>query len=90
MGRAVESRTDHLRAAIAAQRECVCCSDLAKPARVVAHLPGGMAMAEIDGNLEEISLEVCDAAIGDLVLVHANVAIAPICANISEKGGFNG
>jgi hydrogenase maturation factor len=55
---------------------CVTCGDEAKPARVIALLPGGMAAAEGEAGIEEISVELCDAEAGDVVLVHAGVAIA--------------
>jgi len=55
---------------------CTCCSDQAVPARIVALLPGGMASVERNGAIEEISVELVESAPGDVVLVHAGVAIA--------------
>ncbi len=55
---------------------CPCCSDQAIPAQVLALLPGGMAFVNLDGAVEEISVELVECAPGDVVLVHAGVAIA--------------
>jgi hydrogenase expression/formation protein HypC len=55
---------------------CVTCSDEAVPVRVVrlraddlADVDGG------EGRIEEISVALVDAAVGDTVLVHAKEAI---------------
>jgi hydrogenase maturation factor len=37
-----------------------------------------MAMVDRDGAIEQISVELCDAAVGDTVLVHAGIAIATL------------
>ena len=58
--------------------ECITCSDQALPALVLQLLPDGMALVECDGALEEVSLELCEAAAGDVVFVHAKVAIAKL------------
>jgi len=55
---------------------CICCSDQAEPARVLALLPGGMASVDLNGVIEEVSVELTESAPGDTVLVHAKVAIA--------------
>ncbi len=55
---------------------CTCCSDQAVPAKVLALLPGGMASVDLNGAIEEISVELVESAPGDIVLVHAGVAIA--------------
>jgi hydrogenase maturation factor len=34
-----------------------------------------MARVDVDGVAEEVSVELIDAAVGDIVLVHAKVAI---------------
>lgn len=47
----------------------------ALPGRVVALLEDGMARVDVDGVGEEVSVELIDAAVGDIVLVHAKVAI---------------
>jgi hypothetical protein len=55
---------------------CTCCSDQAVPAKVLALLPGGMASVDMNGAMEEISVELVESAPGDVVLVHAGVEIA--------------
>lgn len=54
---------------------CITCGDQALPGRVVALLEDGMARVDVDGVAEEVSVELIDAAVGDIVLVHAKVAI---------------
>jgi hydrogenase expression/formation protein HypC len=70
---------------------CVACSDEALPARVLAVLPGGNAMVEINRTIEEINVQLVDTAAGDLLLVHAKVAIArltmPACPEQQARGG---
>jgi hydrogenase expression/formation protein HypC len=56
--------------------ECKTCSDQAIPARVLELLPEGMARVEIDGALAMVNIVLIDAAPGDTVFVHADVAIA--------------
>jgi hydrogenase maturation factor len=57
---------------------CITCSDSAPIARVIEILPGGSARVETGGEFETINLELVDAVAGDLVLVHAGVAIAKV------------
>jgi hydrogenase expression/formation protein HypC len=54
---------------------CITCGDQALPGWVVALLEDGMARVDVDGVGEEVSVELIDAAVGDIVLVHAKVAI---------------
>jgi hydrogenase maturation factor len=74
---------------------CSVCSDEATPARIVECLPGGIARAEAGGTILEIDIQLCDAAAGDYVLVHAGVAIAIIRATDHrgsappEQGGLD-
>jgi hydrogenase maturation factor len=58
--------------------DCVTCSDEAVPGRVIQTTgTGSMAIVELDrGVFQEVSLELVEAVPGDLVLVHAKVAIA--------------
>ncbi|GHJ44498.1 hypothetical protein Cs7R123_18400 [Catellatospora sp. TT07R-123] len=65
-----------LRAAARPTESCVTCSDTAVPATVVALRPDGLAMVDAGGTVEEISVALVDARIGDTVLVHAGEAIA--------------
>jgi hydrogenase maturation factor len=46
------------------------------PGRVIELLPAGMALVEFAEGTEEVSVELIESAPGDIVLVHANVAIA--------------
>lgn len=57
---------------------CVTCSDAAVPARVVAVLAGGLAMADAGAGAEEISVALVEVRPGDTVLVHAKEAIAVV------------
>ena len=61
---------------------CFCCSDQAVRARVLHLLPGGMASVDLDGAIDEISVELVDSAPGDIVLVHARVAIARLSGSM--------
>lgn len=57
-------------------RTCVTCSDSAVPATVVRLL--GDALAEVDtggGRVEEVSVALVVARVGDTVLLHAGEAI---------------
>ncbi len=55
---------------------CVTCSDEAVAVRVLRLRPGGLADVDTgDGHVEEISVALVDAAVGDTVLVHAKEAI---------------
>jgi hydrogenase expression/formation protein HypC len=58
---------------------CTTCADAAIPARIVALLPDGMATVEVDGaERQDVSVQLVDAAVGELVLVHAGVAIGTL------------
>jgi hydrogenase expression/formation protein HypC len=57
---------------------CVTCSDEARAGRVVALLPDGRARVEIGALVEEVSVELVEAAVGDVVLVHGGVAIGTL------------
>jgi hydrogenase maturation factor len=54
---------------------CLTCSDQALPWPVVA-VDGDLAWVDTGGGREEISIALVDAAVGDVVLVHAGEAIA--------------
>jgi len=54
---------------------CETCGDVATPARVIALTGGDHARVEHDGATTDVSLELVDARVGDVVLVHAGVAI---------------
>jgi hydrogenase expression/formation protein HypC len=55
---------------------CITCSDQAVAVRVVRLRDGDLADVDAgDGRIEEISVALVDAAVGDTVLVHAKEAI---------------
>ncbi|GLW09267.1 hypothetical protein Misp01_43960 [Microtetraspora sp. NBRC 13810] len=55
---------------------CVTCSDTAVPVTVTELLPGGLALADTGAGIEEISVALVRAGVGDVVMVHAKEAIA--------------
>jgi hydrogenase expression/formation protein HypC len=56
---------------------CITCSDTAVPVTVTALLGDGLALVDTGaGTEEEVSVALVDAAVGDVVLVHAGEAIA--------------
>jgi hydrogenase maturation factor len=63
---------------------CMTCADQALAARVLELLPQELAWVDIGTGVELISLALVDAAVGDMVLVHAKEAIAnlTVCAKL--------
>jgi hydrogenase expression/formation protein HypC len=57
---------------------CITCGDLAVPVRVVKLLPGDLALVEVEGREEEISVALVSATVGATLLVHAGEAIASV------------
>jgi hydrogenase expression/formation protein HypC len=57
---------------------CITCSDEAVPVRVVQLLDAGLAMVDTGQSVEEVSVALVDAAVGDTILVHAKEAIAVV------------
>ncbi|HEV8424306.1 MAG TPA: HypC/HybG/HupF family hydrogenase formation chaperone [Actinomycetes bacterium] len=55
---------------------CITCSDEAVPVRVVRLLDASLATVDTGQSLEEVSVALVDAAVGDTILVHAKEAIA--------------
>ena len=55
---------------------CITCSDQAVAVRVVELLPDGLAMVDTGSGMEEVSIALVSAAVGDEILVHAKEAIA--------------
>jgi hydrogenase expression/formation protein HypC len=55
---------------------CVTCSDEAVRGRVLRIGSHGIASVQFEAAIEKVSLELIEAAPGDIVLVHAGVAIA--------------
>jgi hydrogenase expression/formation protein HypC len=63
---------------------CITCADQAIPARVLQVLPDGTARVRIEGAISCINTSLVDAAPGDIVYVHADVAIAKL-----SQGAFD-
>ena len=57
---------------------CITCGDVAVPVRVVKLLPGELALVEVEGREEEVSVALVSASVGDTLLVHAGEAIASV------------
>jgi hydrogenase expression/formation protein HypC len=57
---------------------CVTCSDQALPVTVVRLLDDELAEVETGQGIEEVSVALVDARIGDTILVHAREAIAVV------------
>ena len=55
---------------------CITCSDEAVPVRVVRLLEADLAMVDTGQSIEEVSVALVEATVGDTVLVHAKEAIA--------------
>lgn len=56
---------------------CITCSDQAVPVRITELLADELATVTTEaGTVEEISIALVDAVVGDVVLVHAGEAIA--------------
>jgi hydrogenase maturation factor len=59
---------------------CITCSDEAVSVRVVELLDDGLALVDTGVTVEEVSIALVDAAVGDTILVHAKEAIAVVGA----------
>lgn len=57
---------------------CITCSDQAVAVTVTELLADGLAMVDTGVSIEEVSVGLVDASVGDVVLVHAKEAIAVI------------
>jgi hypothetical protein len=57
---------------------CVTCSGEAVAVRVVELLADDLATVDTGSGLEEVSVALVDAGVGDTVLVHAKEAIAVV------------
>lgn len=56
---------------------CITCSDEGVEGRVLALRGDGLAEVELEGEAREVATELLDGvAVGDVLLVHAGVAIA--------------
>ena len=57
---------------------CITCSDEAVEVRVVQLLEADLAVVDTGQSIEEVSVALVEAAVGDTVLVHAKEAIAKV------------
>jgi hydrogenase maturation factor len=57
---------------------CITCSDEAVAVRVLELLGAGLAMVDTGSSVEEVSVALVEAEVGDTVLVHAKEAIAVV------------
>ena len=57
---------------------CITCGDVAVPVRVVQLLANDLAVVEVEGHEEEISVALVTAEVGATLLVHAGEAIARV------------
>jgi hydrogenase maturation factor len=57
---------------------CITCSDEAVQVRVVELLGDDLALVDTGAGSEEVSIALVDAAVGDVVLVHAKEAIGVV------------
>ncbi len=55
---------------------CITCSDEAVQVRIVELIEDGLALVDTGNSVEEVSVALVDAKVGDTVLVHAKEAIA--------------
>jgi len=55
---------------------CITCSDQAVAVRVVELLPDDLAVVDTGSGMEEVSVALVSAGVGDEILVHAKEAIA--------------
>jgi hydrogenase maturation factor len=55
---------------------CITCSDEAVAVRIVELLPDDLAVVDTGSGMEEVSVALVSAGVGDEILVHAKEAIA--------------
>jgi hydrogenase maturation factor len=55
---------------------CITCSDEAVPVRVVELVGDGLARVDTGLGVEEVSVALVEAGVGDTILVHAKEALA--------------
>jgi hydrogenase expression/formation protein HypC len=55
---------------------CITCSDEAVQVRVLQLLDADLAMVDTGQGVEQVSVALVEAAVGDTILVHAKEAIA--------------
>jgi hydrogenase maturation factor len=57
---------------------CITCSDEAVAVQIVELLGAGLAMVDTGESVEEVSVALVEAEVGDTILVHAKEAIAVV------------
>ena len=57
---------------------CITCSDEAVQVRVVRLLDADLAVVDTGQSMEEVSIALVDAGVGDTILVHAKEAISVV------------
>jgi hydrogenase maturation factor len=57
---------------------CITCSDEAVAVRILELLDGALAVVDTGESVEEVSVALVEAEVGDTVLVHAKEAIAVV------------
>jgi hydrogenase maturation factor len=60
---------------------CITCSDEAVPVQVVELRGDSLALVDTGVSLEEVSVALVEAHVGDTILVHAKEAIAVVGAH---------
>ncbi|HEY4005603.1 MAG TPA: HypC/HybG/HupF family hydrogenase formation chaperone [Pseudonocardia sp.] len=67
---------------------CITCSDQAVPVRVTELLADDLALVHTEeGTVEEVSIALVEAQVGDVLLVHAKEAIARVDGAAYDLGG---
>jgi hydrogenase expression/formation protein HypC len=62
--------------AACASDHCLTCGDIAVEVRIIRLLPGGFADVDTGEGVEQVSVALVSARVGDTILVHAGEAIA--------------
>jgi hydrogenase expression/formation protein HypC len=57
---------------------CITCSDSAAPVAILELVDNALALVDTGRGIEEVSVALVTAAVGDTVLVHAGEAIAVV------------
>ena len=65
---------------------CITCSDTAVEVRILEIHEGELATVDTGSGHELVSIALVDAAVGDLVLVHAKEAIGRVARPTAEGG----
>lgn len=65
---------------------CITCSDQALPVRIVELQADDLALVDTGQGLEQVSVALVVAAVGDTILVHAKEAIAVLPGTAEAAG----